>query len=61
MKKGDIIELRTIDRRGMISFQHATIKDARMAKRLLTEKGYQQMPAEPNCYIASHQYEKRRV
>lgn len=29
MKKGDIIELQTIDRRGFISFDHKKIKDAR--------------------------------
>ena len=57
MRKGDIIELRTIDRRGFISFQHLKIKDARVARRLLRERHYQQMPAEPHAYFCSHQYE----
>jgi hypothetical protein len=59
MKKGDIIEIRTIDRRGMISFAHKKIKDARAAKKLLRENGYQQMPAEPHAWFRSHQYEPR--
>ena len=58
MKKGDIIELRTIDKHGMISFQHATIKNAKAAKKLLAEKNYHEMPAEPGCYFCSHQYDR---
>jgi len=58
MHKGDVIELRTIDKRGMISFQHLKVKDARVAKRLLQGKGYQQMPAEPHAWFCSHQYER---
>ena len=56
MKSGDIIELRTIDKKGFISFQHAKIKNARLANRILREKGYQPM-CEPNTYFCSHQYE----
>jgi len=57
MKKGDIIELRTIDRRGMISFQHLKIKNAKAAQQVLREHGYYPM-SEPNTYFCSHQYEK---
>ena len=57
MKKGDIIELRTIDKHGFISFQHAKIKNVKAAKTVLQEKGYYPM-AEPNTYFCSHQYEK---
>jgi len=57
MKRGDIIELRTIDKHGMIGFQHLRVKDARVAKRLLRENNYTPM-AEPNTYFCSHQYEK---
>lgn len=56
MKKGDIIELRTIDKRGFMSFQHMKIKDARVAKRLLRDNAYYPM-TEPNTYFCSHQYE----
>ena len=58
MKRGDIVELRTIDKRGFISFRHAKIKDARVAKRLLKENGYHPM-AEANTYFCSHQYEPK--
>ena len=57
MRKGDIIELRTIDKRGMISFQHLKIKDARITKRILKENHYTPM-IEPNTYFCSHQYER---
>lgn len=56
MRKGDVIELRTIDKKGFISFQHLKIKDARQAKRLLRINGYSPM-AEPNTYFCSHQYD----
>ena len=58
MKKGDIIELRTIDKHGFIGFQHMKIKDARVAKRLLRVNGYSPM-CEPNTYFCSHQYDKQ--
>ena len=57
MKKGDIIELRTIDKRGFISFDHKEVKDARIAKRLLRDNGYYPI-AEPNTYFCSHQYDR---
>ena len=57
MKKGDIIELRTIDKRGFISFEHLKVKNAKAAKRLLQSNGYYPM-CEPNTYFCSHQYEK---
>ena len=57
MKKGNIIELRTIDKRGFISFQHLKIRDARLAKAELKRHNYTPM-AEPNTYFCSHQYEK---
>ena len=57
MKKGDVIELRTIDKGGFISFKHLKIKDARVAKRLLRDNDYHPM-GEPNTYFCSHQYEK---
>ena len=57
MRKGDIIELRTIDKHGFISFQHAKVKDVTAAKKVLREKGYYPM-SEPNTYFCSHQYEK---
>ena len=56
MKAGDIIELRTIDKKGFISFQHLKVKNVELAKRILAEKGYQ--PMEENCYFCSHQYER---
>lgn len=59
MKKGDIIELRTIDKQGMIHFDHKKVKDARTAKRLLRDNGYSQMPAEPHAWFCSHQYDNR--
>lgn len=57
MRKGDVIELRTIDKKGFISFQHLKIKDAKKAKRLLAENHYTPM-YEPNTYFCSYQYEK---
>lgn len=56
MKKGDIIELRTIDKHGFISFDHKKIKNVKLAKKLLRENGYSPM-AEPNTYFCSHQYD----
>ena len=56
MKKGDIIELRTIDKHGFISFQHLKIIDARLARAELKRLNYTPM-AEPNTYFCSHQYE----
>jgi hypothetical protein len=58
MKKGDIIELRTIDKKGFISFTHLKIKDAKVAERLLKVNNYSPM-AEPNTYFCSHQYERK--
>jgi len=57
VKKGDIIELRTIDKHGFISFQHLKIKNARLAKKELKRHNYTPM-AEPNTYFCSHQYER---
>lgn len=58
MKKGDIIELRTIDKKGFMHFDHKKVRDARIANKLLRDNGYSPMPAEPNCYFCSHQYEQ---
>ena len=58
IKDGDTIELRTIDRQGFISFQHAKIKDAKLAEKILKEKGYYPT-GEPNVYFCSHQYEPK--
>ena len=38
MKKGDIIELQTIDKRGFLGFRHIKIEDARLAKKALKAK-----------------------
>jgi len=57
MKKGDIIELRTIDKHGMISFAHRKVKNVKLALKLLKENGYTQMTAEPYAWFCSHQYE----
>ena len=58
MRKGDIIELRTIDKKGFMSFQHAKIKNVHAAEKQLREKGYYPM-SEPNTYFCSHQYDRR--
>ena len=57
MKNGDIIELRTIDKRGFISFRHLKVKDAIVTKNFLKDNHYYPM-SEPNTYFCSHQYEK---
>ena len=57
MRKGDIIELQTIDKRGFISFDHKKIKDARTAKRLLCKNGYHE--TQPNVFFCSHQYDDK--
>ena len=56
MKKGEIIQLQTIDKRGFISFNMLKIKDARVAKRLLKVNGYREIS--PSQYFCSHQYDK---
>ena len=55
MKKGDIIQLCTINKQGLISFQRLKVKDARLAKRQLAEKGYYQIQA--NQYLCNRQYD----
>ncbi len=57
MRKGDIIELQTIDKRGFMSFDHKKIKDARSAKKLLRENGYHL--TQSNTYFCSHQYDSK--
>ena len=55
MRKGDIIELQTIDKKGFIGFDHKKVKDARSAKKLLRENGYHE--TQPNVFFCTHQYE----
>ena len=57
MKKGDIIELRTIDKKGFIHLDHKKVNDPKAAEQLLKANDYSQMPAEPHAWICSHQYE----
>lgn len=56
MKKGDIIKLQTIDKRGFISFGHKKIKNVKLAKQLLADNGYHE--TQTNTFFCSHQYEK---
>ena len=55
MRKGDIIQLATINKQGLISFQRLKVKDTRLAKRQLAERGYHQMQA--NQYLCNRQYD----
>jgi len=55
VKKGDIIELQTINKKGFLSFQRLKITDARVMKKKLTQNGYHETAG--NTYFCSHQYD----
>ena len=55
MRKGDIIELQTIDKRGFLGFQRIKVSNARALKKKLIGKGYHETAG--NTYFCSHQYE----
>ena len=57
MNVGDVIEIRTINKKGVISFVHYKIKDVALTQEFLADIGYKEI--EPNVFFCTHQYDKK--